>query len=109
VLPGILRHDRAEGADPHVEGNRRLLDSLVRQPIEQRLGEVQARRRRRHGPLPLGEHRLVALAVVGVIRPVDVRRQRHVTVLAHEEWDVDDRIKFQDAHPVLARGVSRAP
>src|SRR5262249_35096415 len=40
--------------------------------------EVQPRRRRRHGPALLREHRLVPLAIRRRIRTLDVRRQRHV-------------------------------
>ena len=67
-----------EGAVAHVQRDLDAFDAGGRHVIEDRLGEVQAGRRRGHGPALAGEHGLVPLAVRVEIRPLDVGRQRHM-------------------------------
>jgi hypothetical protein len=49
-------------------------DAGVVQRAEQRLVEVEAGGRRRDRAAPLGEHGLIAVAIVSRVGPVDVRR-----------------------------------
>ena len=62
-----------------MQRQRRQLDAPGLQRRKQRRGEMQSRRRRRHGARPLGKEGLVILAVLGVaLGPaLDVGGKRH--------------------------------
>ena len=69
---------RLEGAVADVQRDGRALDARVVERSENRLGEMQPRRRRRDRPGLACEHGLVAIAIEVQVRPLDVGRQRNV-------------------------------
>ena len=81
--------DRPEGRRPDVQRERVDLDPPRPELVEERPGEVQARRRRGHRPRRLGVDGLVALAVDHPRRSVagDVRRERQSAVMLQERQD----------------------
>ena len=87
VLDALRAHGR-ERAGADVQRQERALDAARRERVEHRRIEVQPRRRRRDGARRAREHGLVALAVRGVGRARDVRRQRRLAVRFEERHDV---------------------
>lgn len=80
VVDALGRH-RPERAGAHMQGDRRPADTVFRQPPQVFIGEVKAGGRRGHRPAMPRVDGLVALPVGRIGRPVDVRRERDVTVL----------------------------
>ena len=78
VIGHIVGTHRLEGAGTDVQRDRRDLDALRTQAVEQRVVEMQAGGRRRHRPRRAGIDCLIALTIERLIRAIDVRRQRHV-------------------------------
>ena len=78
VIFDALNPYRLKGPSPHMQGHERAFNTLLGNRRKQRLVEMQPCGRRGNGTGPRGIHRLVALAVGFVIRPVYIRRQRHM-------------------------------
>src|SRR5579859_3459166 len=69
----------------------------------QNLGrKVQPSRGRRDGPGFAGEHRLVPLAILFSIRPLDIRRQRNVANLFEHREDIAVQPEVHGSLAVLA-------
>ena len=79
-----------------------LLGARLMAPRQDFLCEVQARRRRRDRPGFTREDRLVAQPVFGRVRPMNVRRQRHVANLLQALIDVAFAMELDRAVPVQA-------
>jgi hypothetical protein len=78
VLLDPLGADRLEGADTYVEGHPGDLDPRVRDLPQELAREVEPRRGGRHRAGPAGVDGLVAFAVLGGVRPVNVGGERYV-------------------------------
>jgi hypothetical protein len=78
VVLDLLDLDRPERPGAHMQGQLRRFHALRRQLGQHGLIEMQPRRRCGHRPGIAGIHRLVALAIGGLGRAVDVGRQRHL-------------------------------
>ncbi len=78
VIFDTLDPHRLKGAGAYMQGNESALDALFGDGREQRLIEMQPRGRRCHGAGAFGIYGLIALAVGGFVRPVDIGRQRHM-------------------------------
>jgi len=77
ILDPLGRH-RLEGADPHVQRHPGDLDAGGGDLFQQALREVETGRGCGHGSGAAGVDRLIALAVLRRVRPVDVRWQGDV-------------------------------
>ena len=73
-----LHAHRLEGAGTDMQGDIGGLDPGIAQCIQQGLIEMQPGGRSRHGAGSLRVDGLVTLAIGGIVRPVYIRRQRHV-------------------------------
>ena len=93
--------DRPESAGADVERQRANLDALLRQPVKQRFGEMQPRRRRRHGARHLGVHGLVADPIaLDHLALADVRWQRNPADAIQQRENVFGRRGPGDPTPV---------
>jgi hypothetical protein len=75
----FFRAYRFKCAEPHIESYFRSLDSSFAQPLEQLWGEMESRRRRRHGASLLRVDRLVTISIELVIVALYIRRQWNVS------------------------------
>ena len=119
VAGEVAAAHRLKGAGANVQRQARHHHALVAQALQQRVVEVQAGGGRGHRAGVGGVHRLVALLVVAVRRPVDVRRQGHAPVtrqhLRHRRVELQQVELAATAHHVdghilheeLASGAQR--
>ena len=106
VILDALGADRLERSRADVQREERALDAARLERREQRGVEVQPRGRRRDRARRAPEHRLVALAVARLGRALDVRRQRHLAVLAPERCGVAVERELDEA--LVARVHARS-
>ena len=98
----VVLGDRAERVEADDELDLGLLDTGLRQPIEQFVGEVQSGGRRRSATRLTGVDRLVAIGVGQALG--DVRRQRHLAVL-RQQFERVDGAEQRDGERVAGVGA----
>ncbi len=87
MLVEVLHRDGLEGAETDVEGDAGDVAAAHGEAAEQRVGEVQARRRRSDGAVVACVDRLVAVGVDRLVLALDVRWQRNVAAGPHGSVD----------------------
>ena len=90
VFEDVVHPHRLEGARTNVQRHESTVDAFFGQGVQQRLVEVQPRRRSGHGTVAARIHGLIAFAVAQLVFPSDVGRQRHMAVLFQQcdHWRV---------------------
>mmetsp|Transcript_53345 Transcript_53345/g.147771 ORF Transcript_53345/g.147771 Transcript_53345/m.147771 type:complete len:341 (+) Transcript_53345:806-1828(+) len=97
VLGDLLDPHRLEGAGANMQGHMRLLDPAGGQRGQHAFVEMQGRRGRRDRTGLLGEHRLVAALVLGIVGMLDVGRQRHMAMVLQQREGVTVQAQVEQA------------
>ena len=101
VLGGIVDLDRLERSRADVQHDVGARDAARGERREQLRREVQPRRRRRDRSRFAREHRLVPLDVARGVGPLDVRRQRNVSVSLDRLVEREVALEANDARSSL--------
>ena len=109
VLAQILGFDGLERAGADVQRDECPAYAERVDCVEQRLVEVQRRRRGRDGARMARKHGLVTLGILGGVGVRDVRGQRHVAVALHQGVGVVPVVVGQHQPVQRAVGVRPAP
>ena len=80
MIANVICTHRLKGSRPDMQRHKGLFNALCLTCREKVLGKMQTRRRRGYRTIAFSVHRLVALLILGVVRTVDIRRQRHVAI-----------------------------
>ncbi len=92
-----LDAQRSEGAEANVQRDAGDVDARDGKAVQHLRGEVEAGGGRCDGAALAGEDGLVALLVFGGVRPVDIRRQGHMTDALDGGPEVGHRREAQQA------------
>ena len=101
-------------SSPTSSSTRPMCAPSLLQAVEQRLREMQPRRRRRRAALVGAEHRLVVLGVLE--RPGDVGRERHLADAVHDveelallDRELDQPAADSSSTPTTSPVIARSP
>ena len=87
VVFNMLRAHRLKRPRADVESHLGLGNAHRVELRQKCLIKMQPSGRRRHRTIPTAIQRLIAIAVIGRILPLDIGRQRHMTIAAHHVFE----------------------